>query len=198
MSPLRTALILILAGSAAPALAARITCESHGDRAEACGTVQPGSSVRMAHQLSSSPCIQGRTWGSDNDSIWVSGGCRAVFDVQPPPYDRSAGNNDDRYDDRANQERANRDGVNSDRADEQRRDDYDRSKYASAGRSHERARRACIDQAVSGRSFGPDDVRTNDVQWIGDGLLSVSLDTPDGPVTCTVDRDGNIRSMDDR
>jgi Protein of unknown function (DUF3011) len=86
MSPLRAAIFLILAGVATSATAEQITCESRGGSAEPCGTVAAGSTVRIARQLSNSPCIEGRTWGTgpSNDSIWVSGGCRAVFDVQPP------------------------------------------------------------------------------------------------------------------
>jgi len=83
---LRTALFLIIAGGAVSASAEQITCESRQDRPEACGTIASGSVVRMVEQLSNTPCVEGRNWGTGEhrDSIWVSGGCRAVFDVQPP------------------------------------------------------------------------------------------------------------------
>src|SRR5438477_12555263 len=83
MTLLRSAFIFALALGSTHVLAEQITCESHGGRTQACGTVEPDSSITMIDQISSSPCIEGRTWGADNDSIWVSGGCRAVFDVQP-------------------------------------------------------------------------------------------------------------------
>jgi hypothetical protein len=37
-------------------------------------------------QFGPGPCIEGRTWGTgpDRDSIWVSRGCSAVFEVTPP------------------------------------------------------------------------------------------------------------------
>jgi len=37
--------------------------------------------VRLARQLSSAPCIRGRTWGADRQGIWVSRGCRGDFRV---------------------------------------------------------------------------------------------------------------------
>jgi len=164
MFPLRTVLFLVLATGATTALADQITCESKQDRQESCSTFQAGSEVRMVKQISSSPCIEGRSWGVDQSSIWVSNGCRAVFDVQPARgYDRG-----------------------------------DRD-YASRGEGRrEAARRACIDQAVASRNFGPEQVRTNDVHWIGEGMIAVSLDTPNGPMSCTVDRSGTVQSMDRR
>jgi len=175
MSLLRPSLLLALAATAAPALADQITCESHGDRAEACGTVVQGSDVHMIQQISNAPCVQGRTWGADNDSIWVSQGCRAVFDVRPP-Y-RGAANADEYRDEP--------------RADTRYEEGH---QYASADRPRAVARHACVARVA--RHFGPDEVHASDVRWIGDGLLEVSLDTPRGAVTCTADRDGNVRSVD--
>jgi len=200
--------MLAIAGSASAAMAEQITCESHHNNAEACGTVQPGSSVRMAQQLSSSPCIEGRTWGNGDDSIWVSGGCRAVFEVTPPQSRGEASRYDrddrDRYADERQQEYSARDNDNDaardndaedrgdDRRDERRDEHRDGRRYARIEQRRERARVACIDRAVSGQSYGPSDVHANDVRWIGEGRLEVSLDSPDGPLTCTVDRDGNV------
>jgi hypothetical protein len=38
--------------------------------------------ARLHQQFSSAPCIKGSTWGRNRDGIWVSGGCRASFDVR--------------------------------------------------------------------------------------------------------------------
>ncbi|MBC8063204.1 MAG: DUF3011 domain-containing protein [Chlorobia bacterium] len=46
--------------------------------------------VRMVKQLSDKPCIQGRTWGSDSNGIWVDDGCRATFEYETD----GRGNND--------------------------------------------------------------------------------------------------------
>lgn len=245
MLPLRAAFILILASSASSALATQITCESHQQGAEACGTIEPGGSVRIVQQLSNAPCVEGRSWGTMNspnhDSIWVSGGCRAVFDVQAPyaganraqygndsdaPQSASVNHSpqwqrgfadgergvfDIRADSRAYRDgyRAGEDAVQNAnryseapkpadeypyRADERR----DGPRYASADSPRKIARRACIEQAASGQPFDADQIRTDGVRWIGRGILSVDVDTPDGPLTCTVDRDGNVRSLESR
>jgi hypothetical protein len=292
MSLLRAAIVLILAGGATSALADQITCESRSSGTEACGTVQAGSSVRLARQLSGTPCIEGRNWGTgpDRDSIWVSGGCRAVFDVQPPydstasqyrnsapqfdssaaperntpqgspqwqrgfedgqrgNFDQSARSNDYRLGYEAGRD-AQEDGRYGDapadsgalHADEPRnvapspaenyRDDaqepaenyredqprdappppagyvggatrsddrHDGTRYASVDSLRAGAGRACVDQATSGQSFGPDRVAVDDVRWVGHGMFEVSLETPAGPLTCAVDRNGNVRSIDER
>jgi hypothetical protein len=165
----------------------QITCESHGGRAEACGTVQPGSSVQLVEQISDSPCIEGSTWGADNDSIWVSGGCRAVFDVQPRyssaydednrPYERS--------DDRTRY---------YDRSDDRTR--YYGSHYAQDESGRSLAASACVSRLTVDQPFDGDDVGTTDVRRISDDMFVVNVNTPKGPMSCTVDRMGNVRSTD--
>ena len=177
MSTLRSALILALALGSTSVLAEQITCESHGGRAEACGTVQPGSSVQVIEQLSNSPCIEGSTWGADNDSIWVSGGCRAVFDVQP----RYSSTSDSYYD-------------NDNRAYDDRR--YERRTYArdnTGGRQV--ANTACINRVTSEQPYSYEDIGTNDVRRVSDDMYVVDLNTPRGPVTCSVDRNGVVREI---
>lgn len=263
MPLLRTAIILALAASAAPAFAEQISCESRQSGPEPCGTIVAGSSVRLVRQLSDAACIEGRTWGTGaaHDSLWVSGGCRAVFDVQPgadasdsaladsgddaaadsgdnePDYrddrgyagnereddgdDNDAGDdNDDAQHDRSNgytrgdddRYAASRDsrldarspgGADADaqdntgdqgEADESARGDSDRQ-IASAAGGYARARQACIDEALAGSSFAADDVDAGGVRTLDDDLLSIDIRTPDGALTCTVDRDGNVRSL---
>jgi len=88
----RATLILILAGGTIPALAEQITCESHQDGVEACTTVLPDSQVKLVRQLGETPCVEGKSWGLDTklNSLWISGGCRAVFDVKPSRDDPNA------------------------------------------------------------------------------------------------------------
>lgn len=59
-----------------------IRCESRDQRTAYCG-VDVSGSVRIVNQLSSSSCIQGRTWGADNRGLWVTDGCRADFEITP-------------------------------------------------------------------------------------------------------------------
>lgn len=246
MSSLRAALILIIAGGATTAYAEQITCESHQSQTEACGTFQPGGSVRLVQQLSNAPCVEGQNWGirtsPNHDAIWVSGGCRAVFDVQASynsTADRAVYDNTDNtqyadtrhssewqrgfddgeramFDRRADSAdyrdgfRAGRDAVrNENRYSDTRNPpdayrsaepprDADGARYASGESPRRIARSACIEQAASGQPFGPDQIRTGNVRWVGQGVLSVDVDTPDGPLMCTVDRDGNVRSIESR
>lgn len=37
--------------------------------------------VRLANQLSSAPCVEGRTWGVDRRGLWVRDGCRGEFEI---------------------------------------------------------------------------------------------------------------------
>lgn len=172
---LRSALILALALGSAPAIAEQITCESHGGRAEACGTVQPGSSVQMVEQISNTPCIEGSTWGADNDSIWVSGGCRAVFDVQPA-YSSTTTRETYYYD--------NDDRTRS----------YGRS-YARDDTGRRIANNACVNRVTTDQPFAEDEIATNDVRRVSDDLFVVEMNTPKGAVSCSVDRNGIVREI---
>jgi hypothetical protein len=233
MLPLRAVLVLILAGGASSALAEQITCESRQNGPEPCGTVAAGSNVRLIRQLSETACVAGRNWGTgpDHDSIWVSGGCRAVFDVQPP-YNSSTVDNSPPaqipYDDRRNGTYEERErprdpdpGYRDDRAQDRDRyadapypagpaDEprqyaappadarYQGPRYASVDQLRAGAGRACAERATAGQSYGPRQVAVSDVRWIGHGMFDVRLDTPDGRLKCMVDRNGNVRSIDER
>jgi len=176
MSALRSALILVLSLGSTAVFADQITCESHGGRAEACGTVQPGSSVQLIEQISNSPCIEGSTWGADNDSIWVSGGCRAVFEVQPR-YSSTY------YDDNDSYSRTERPR-------------YYGSRYAEDESGRSLAASACVSRITSDQPFGSDEIGTADIRRISDDMFVVNVSTPKGPMSCTVDRMGNVRSTD--
>lgn len=55
-----------------------VRCESDEGRTRQCAVDARGG-VRLVRQLSSAACVEGRTWGSGRDSIWVSQGCRGEF-----------------------------------------------------------------------------------------------------------------------
>ncbi|RZZ89179.1 DUF3011 domain-containing protein [Pseudoxanthomonas winnipegensis] len=64
--------------AAAPAHAQdSVTCESQNNRYRECRGF--GGRVRLDRALSDSPCIEGRTWGTRGDVIWVDRGCRGRF-----------------------------------------------------------------------------------------------------------------------
>jgi hypothetical protein len=91
MQTLRAIFILSLAGATTFASAEQITCESHQDGVEACTTLLAGSHVRLVKQLSETRCVEGQNWGIDTqrNSLWISKGCRAVFDIEPPHHEAS-------------------------------------------------------------------------------------------------------------
>ncbi len=57
-----------------------ITCRSQNNRTQRC-SIYTGNRVQMIQQYSNSPCIQGRSWSYDRNSITVRDGCQARFAV---------------------------------------------------------------------------------------------------------------------
>lgn len=101
----------------------------------------------------------------------------------------------------ADNENENNNGDDAEEAqDEQPQDQrrVDGRHYADSGSRRDDARQSCIERAVSEYSFAPDEVNANAVRWIGEGTISVSLDTPNGAMACTVDRNGETRLIDRR
>jgi hypothetical protein len=58
-----------------------VKCESDDGRLRRCNAAG-ARSVTLVRQISGSACVEGRTWGYDNDTVWVDAGCRAEFRVQ--------------------------------------------------------------------------------------------------------------------
>ena len=56
-----------------------VTCESIDNRRQECALYGRGQ-VRLVEQLSRSDCREGRSWGAGRDGVWVSNGCRGVFE----------------------------------------------------------------------------------------------------------------------
>ena len=54
-----------------------IRCDSNSNRQQVCNT--GWRSAVLVRQVSDTRCTEGRNWGSNNGSVWVSGGCRAEF-----------------------------------------------------------------------------------------------------------------------
>lgn len=68
-----------------PALAATsLVCSSVNWGYSYC-RVKTGNGVKLVQQLSSAPCVQGRTWGTDPNGIWVDRGCAAQFQISTGP-----------------------------------------------------------------------------------------------------------------
>ena len=56
-----------------------IVCESRGRESFCPAETRYG--VTLTRELSRGSCIEGRTWGTRRDGIWVSGGCAAEFEI---------------------------------------------------------------------------------------------------------------------
>lgn len=67
-----------------------IYCASDDGRRHNCPVNINGGAVRLVNQKSGSNCVEGRTWGANNNGIWVDRGCRADFEVSG---NRNYGNN---------------------------------------------------------------------------------------------------------
>jgi Protein of unknown function (DUF3011) len=60
----------------------RVVCESRNYQQQWCPAGQQITSAWVIDQRSQSPCIQGQTWGYQNNDIWVTQGCAAEFGIQ--------------------------------------------------------------------------------------------------------------------
>lgn len=57
-----------------------VRCESRDNRSTSCAMPNSRrSNIRLIRQLSSTPCVEGDTWGRTNTGIWVTRGCRGEF-----------------------------------------------------------------------------------------------------------------------
>ena len=89
-------LALALAGLAPVAHAqygnnGEVICESQDGRTQECRT--PFRNPTVSQTLSSSPCIEGRTWGSRGPgNVWVTDGCRARFEEGRGGWSNAGGN----------------------------------------------------------------------------------------------------------
>jgi hypothetical protein len=58
-----------------------LTCGASGNDRRQCG-IPPGSTARLVLQRSEAPCRLNRTYGIESSYVWVSNGCRAMFEVK--------------------------------------------------------------------------------------------------------------------
>ena len=60
-----------------------VRCESADGKRTYC-RAETRRGVQLYRQISDSDCVRNRTWGYDTGGIWVSGGCRAEFELNEP------------------------------------------------------------------------------------------------------------------
>ena len=61
-----------------------IRCESTNGGRQNC-PVDTGRGVALSRQLSNLSCNKGKTWDYDEDGVWVTRGCRAIFTIDTDP-----------------------------------------------------------------------------------------------------------------
>ena len=67
-----------------------LRCESTDGRRNVCRFNTRGQ-VTLRRQLSKTDCVEGRTWGrSGSGGVWVSGGCRAEFEIADSGWQRGS------------------------------------------------------------------------------------------------------------
>ena len=59
--------------------AGSVVCTSTNNRPSGCPWPPNSGTPRLLQQLSSQPCVKGRTWGFTGSAIWVSQGCSGRF-----------------------------------------------------------------------------------------------------------------------
>ncbi len=166
---------LLIGAHGAFAQDSSITCESTNNDRNACPLPYNGH-VRLVDQLSRTTCVRHQNWDVQDGSIWVSGGCRARFVVVP------RGDRDDRRGDR------------DDRDDRDDRAPPPPPQQESSG-APLRVQAACVHRVADYRRISRDDAIPQGSRAVADGLFEVSVGTPQGPMICTVDQDGNVRGV---
>lgn len=76
---------LLLLG--ANAMAASVTCQSRNNQREDCRLPGRGEVV-LVRQISSTACVKGRNWNETRDGLYVTAGCRGVFETRAGGHDR--------------------------------------------------------------------------------------------------------------
>jgi hypothetical protein len=80
----------------------QVRCESYDHQTNFCHIGRYHGDVRIAQRLSDARCNEGSDWGVQGDQIWVTDGCRAIFEIDAAyggGYSgrRRGGGDDDRY-----------------------------------------------------------------------------------------------------
>jgi hypothetical protein len=86
-----TATLMLLSSAMVMAQSNTFSCSSDDGKRHTC-TANGNSAIQFVRQRSQSPCIQGRTYGIDRGSVWVTNGCRADFAVSNYGYNRPPNN----------------------------------------------------------------------------------------------------------
>lgn len=135
-----------------------VTCSSNDNRQTRCNWDARYGQPRIVQQLSQNACVKGRTWGYDNNnSLWVTGGCRARFGSIGNNY----GNNNTNYSNNNWQGDANYEVICSSKNNAMARCDWD-ERYGQPRLVQQLSQNVCIE----GRTWGYDN---NNTLWVTGG-----------------------------
>ena len=174
------AISVLMACTAAPMAFAQdrsVVCESIDNGRNSCPMRTDGH-VRLAEQMSKAPCVKHQNWDVEAGGVWVSNGCRGRFELASRDDDDRRGDNRG-YDDR--RELAPPPPPPPPPSD-----------GASA-----RLQSKCAHRVADYRRISPDDAIPQGSRVVSDGLFEVTIGTPQGPMVCTVDNDGNVRGVNE-
>ncbi len=129
-------------------------CESQNQRTVYC-RVDRGTNVRFLRQNSRAACIEGQSWGWDRGGVWVSGGCRAEFEVVQQRSNWGSGWNDNGWN---SGDWSDHRGSSSDNGLVRCESSNDRGGYcrANTGRGVRLANQLSSAQCIEGQSWGYD------------------------------------------
>lgn len=71
-----------------------VVCESRSNRYTECPRPDGGRHVVLVRQISGSACVEGRTWGTRGDTLWVDRGCRGEFAAEHGDWRRPGRSSD--------------------------------------------------------------------------------------------------------
>jgi hypothetical protein len=69
-------------GGGGPGPGRQIACASRDYQQQFCPSERRIARARLVEQRSRAACVQGRSWGFNDNGIWVSGGCSGLFAVE--------------------------------------------------------------------------------------------------------------------
>jgi hypothetical protein len=83
-------MVAALALAARPGHAQTITCGAPMGGRSYCATGKVAG-VNLIQELDAIPCVRGTTWGFTSEGVWVTGGCRALFELIPEEVPAGSG-----------------------------------------------------------------------------------------------------------
>src|SRR6185312_10102645 len=144
------AVVMMIAIASLPSFAQyALTCASEDGHRHYCATDTRGG-VTMQRQRSKSACVQGSTWGFDQQGVWVDRGCRADFIVNTRQVDSAW----DRNKDRDHDHDRDHDGDHDRDRNHDRDGDHDRFADRDHDRDHDRGREETMQLTCSSEDGG--------------------------------------------